>query len=353
MTNPIQGKTPGRSGSLMLVVAVLTLAMIAGGVLVARSLSVGAGAPSRPSAAKDPNAVAKILEAARTYESHGDHSKAAAILGRAVEEHGLDAGLRVQYARTLVSLQEYPKAYAQYEAALALGAGTGPGGSGVTPAADPKLQFEAGTIANRAGLVDRAEEHYSMAQSADPTEPKYPLYLAMIQLKEGKDDAAVASLIRAVKLNPDLAEGWGTLAELSLKDNRLGLAQQHIENARRLQPEVARWRVDEAKILKRRGDKAGIEKAAGLLLAMDKSERIKPEVLGVLAECYGLMHRPADAAAMYAEAATIRPKDPETAYQAAVWYGRAGNKEEEARFASLAASLGHAGATALVKELER
>jgi tetratricopeptide (TPR) repeat protein len=320
--------------------------------LVGRTLVSGQGGavPARAVAAKDPNAVSKILTAVRSYQDQREYSKAAAILERAVEEHALDADLRVEYARTLVSLQKYPEAYAQYEAALSLGAGESPGADpGSKPVSDPKLHFEAGTIASKAGLTARAEEHYSMAQSADPAEPKYPLYLAMVQLKEGKDDAATASLIRAVKLSPDMAEAWGTLAEISLKQNRLGLAAQHIEKARKLQPEVARWRLDEARVLKRQGGKADIEKAAGLILAMDKADRMKPEVMGVLAECYGLMHRPDDAAAMYAEASRARPTDGETAYQAAVWYERAGNKEESARFAGAAAALGHEGAVAMVK----
>ena len=102
-------------------------------------------------------------------------------------------------------------------------------------------------------------------------------------------------------------------------------------------------------MLKRQGGKADIEKAASLILAMDKAERVKPEVMGVLAECYGLMHRPDDAAAMYAEAARARPTDGEAAYQAAVWYERAGNPGEAARFAGAAAALGHEGALAMIK----
>ena len=82
-----------------------------------------------------------------------------------------------------------------------------------------------------AGQNDRAEEHYWMAQVLDAAEPRYPLFLGMMQIKKGDDDAAAASLLRAVKISPELAEGWGTLAELELKKNQNTLAAQHIERA--------------------------------------------------------------------------------------------------------------------------
>ncbi len=204
---------------------------------------------------------------------------------------------------------------------------------------DPKLHFEAGTVANEAGLVERAEEHYTMAQSGDPTEPKYPLYLAMEQIKLGKDSAALASLIRATKLNPDLAIGWGTLSELALKEGQLGLAMQHVDKARRLEPQTARWRVIEARILKRRAEPGDVEKALQLLLSLEASERANPEVMKATGECFGLLQRPADAAFMYAEASKLRPDDATIAYEASLWYQRSGNEAEALRFAKKAKEL--------------
>src|SRR5690606_30382505 len=133
-------------------------------------------------------------------------------------------------------------AYEQFVAAMAIADG------------DAALHFEAGTVANTAGLTDRAYEHYYRAQMMAPNEPKYPLYLAMIQIKQDERTAAMASLVRAVTLNEDLAEAWGTLAELELAENMLGLAQQHIEKARALQPESEKWKIAEAKILKRNNE---------------------------------------------------------------------------------------------------
>src|SRR4029078_847104 len=125
MTNAIQGAQPGRSRVLGFVVGVLTLALLAGGVLGGRSLVFGQGGtrPARSVASKDPNAISKIMEAVRAYQDQREYTKAATILERGGEEHALDAGLRVEYGPKLVSLQKYPEAYAQYEAALSLGAG--------------------------------------------------------------------------------------------------------------------------------------------------------------------------------------------------------------------------------------
>ena len=188
-----------------------------------------------------------------------------------------------------------------------------------------------------------------MAQAGEPTNASYPLYLAMAQIRLGDEQGASASLLRAVRLDPDLAEAWGTMAELALKNNSLGLAAQHIAEARKRQPGVVRWRLVEAKILKRSGKRADVERAAQLLTAMDRAERLKPEVMSALAECFGYLRRPEAAAAMYADAVKARPDDAESAYQTAVWFDRAGQREQAARYARAAAGMGHAEAAELLK----
>jgi tetratricopeptide (TPR) repeat protein len=277
-----------------------------------------------------------MLEAARSAMSQQEYGKAETILSKAVQAFPEDQAAHLRLAETLVTEKKYKEAYPEYEAAIALSPKPA---AGVAPVGDPKLHFEAGTVANEAGLVERAEEHYSMAQTGDPSEPRYPLYLAMVQIKLGKDSAALASLVRATKLNPDLAVGWGTLAELALKENSLGLAMQHVDKARRLEPDTARWRVDEARILMRRAEKGDVEKALQLLLSLDKAARMDADVLEATGECFGLLRRPADAAFMYSEASKVRPDDADMAFQASLWYQRAGNEAEAERFGKLAQQL--------------
>jgi tetratricopeptide (TPR) repeat protein len=382
-----EAKVVGRRNKVLgTLVFLLTTALAVGGVFVARTFLrapgaadgavdrigapalTGAGSGSgvseaeaaakQEAAKKDASAVTAILEAAKKLSQDREVGKAEVVLARGVEEHPYEPELRVAHAQSLVAAGKFADAYKEYEAAISLNA-EHKGASGTDKwkvktggIGDPKLHFEAGTVANKAGLVDRAEEHYSMAQVGDPSEPKYPLYLAMIQLKLGKEDPAMASLVRAVKLDPDLAEAWGTMAELALKNNKLGLAAQHIERARRLQADVVRWRVVEARILKRQGGKGDVEKAAALLTAMDKSERQKPEVMSALAECYGMLRRPGDAAAMYAEAAAAKPTDGDLWYQAAVWSERAGDADKAMQYARASATRGNADGREMVKRLE-
>ncbi|MBC7833967.1 MAG: tetratricopeptide repeat protein, partial [Phycisphaerales bacterium] len=225
---------------------------------------------------------------------------------------------------------------------------------GPPPPGDPQLHFQAGTVASKAGRLDRAEEHYSMAQQGNPSEAKYPLYLAMIQLKSEppQTDAAAASLLRAIRLNPDLAEAYGTLGQIYLQQNKLGIALRNVQRATALQPTVARWRVVEAKVLKRQGQP---ELAATVLQGLDAAQRRSPEIMGVLAECYGMMKKPGLAAAMYAEAyegsGSKGAAEAGLAYEAAVWHERAGDETGAIKYAKAAAGFGHAEAAGLVARL--
>jgi tetratricopeptide (TPR) repeat protein len=349
----------GRNLGLLVLVVALAAVLAVGAVMVGLAALGGQKPPDAGAGPKvgGAQAIAAIMDGAARLMQQREYDKAEVILAAAIKEHPFDADLRRQHAESLVALQRYKDAYAEYEALIALAnpsphakaAGAPVSGGGAPKPIDARLQFEAGTVASKAGLLDRAEEHYSMAQSGAPGEAKYPLYLAMVQIKRQERQEAIASLVRAVHLNPDLAEAWGTLAELALGDNQLGLAQQHVERAITLQPEAGRWRLVKAKVLKRSGRADDVQKAATMLLALDPTERRKPEVLETLAECYGLLKRPADAAAMYIEAAKTDPTDADLAYQAALWSQRAGDDAGAMTWAKTAAMLGSAEARDMVK----
>lgn len=376
--------TPVRTGAahpslLGTIVVVLVLALIAGGVLVARTFvspasnTAAENAIVKPSAApRSAESIEASIAAAAQYANNREYPKAEAVLRKAVEQYPQDQPLRLEFARVLVAQQKFAEAYPEYQSALALDRSAAPtspastpdGPPGSNPAdassssrarllGDPALQFEAGTIASKAGLLERAEEHYSMAQSGNPTDPRYPLFLGMVQLRLNKLDPAQASLIRSVTLDPSQSAAWGTLAELSLQNNQLSLALQHIEKARQIDPQAPRWRLVQAKALKRRQDKGDVEHAAQLLLAMDRSELLKPDAAATLAECYGLLARPADAAALYAEACRADATNPELAFAAAQWHQRAGELEKALRFAKTASMLGKEEAGELVKQLQQ
>jgi predicted Zn-dependent protease len=362
MNTPSEQDPRDQASNRKLLAAVLGLGGLVvaiGGVAVYTAMSSPRAADAaalRGSGAGRAGAAAAVgagLDAAAKYQGEGKFAEAGAILAKLAETDPTDRAVRVAYAQALMGQKQFDAGYQQYEAALALmPAGTTEKIAKGEDAEAAKLHFEAGTCANMAGKLGRAEEHYSMAQTADRKEPRYPLYLAMVQLKKGGKDgesAATASLMRAVHLNPELGEAWGTLAEIALRNDQLNIAEQHLEKARRLQPDSVRWRMVEARVLNRRGQ---AEQAAALLTALRDEQRHEPAVLGVLAESYGLMRRPADAAAMYAKAfAAVTPPNAELAYQAALWFERASNGGEAAKFARSAAVLGHKDAAETAQRL--
>jgi Tfp pilus assembly protein PilF len=362
---------PQRRG-LLAVVGLLAAVLVVGGVFVVKALVAApssAGATTKGGANRDNvKAIEAGLEAAASYQREKKYAEAAAILEKLSEQSPTDRAVRVAYAQALIGLKKPALAYKQYEAAIALGDG---GTSDVGAAGESKekmlerhaaamkrvagkrdpalaaLHFEAGTCANEAEIPDRAEEHYWMAQVLDPGEARYPLYLAMMHIKKGDDEAASADLARSVKINPDLAEAWGTMAELELKKNQGNLAAQNIEKARKLQPEVTRWRIVQARVFNRLGD---ADKAAAMLEALPVGQRDKM-VLGVLAESYGMLQQPRRAAEMYEAAAKAAPTDAELAAAAAQWWHRAGDDAKALQWAKVAAMMGNEEGKELVQTI--
>ncbi|MBY0261805.1 MAG: hypothetical protein K2Q20_05650 [Phycisphaerales bacterium] len=339
--------------------------MAAGLVIVAIMVgkSIVGSTPTGVSAAQPRAGVAESveagLEAASTYMRQKQFAEASAILGKLSERSPTDQAVRVAFAQSLLGEQKFAPAYEQYEAAIALmgmpamkpSAGADSAASAGAVVRNPvgaQLHFEAGTCANMAGKPERAVEHYWMAQVLDPAEARYPLFLGMMQIKTGDTQAANASLLRAAKLKPDLAEAWGTMAELAVQQNRLGLAEQHLQKARLLQPEVARWRIVEARVANRQGKP---EQAAQLMLALDEKTRNSKEVLSLLGESFGLLGRPEDAAKAWGGATKVYPTDAEVFYQAALWSQRAKLTDAAAGYAKTAAQLGSAEAKAMVEQL--
>jgi tetratricopeptide (TPR) repeat protein len=284
-----------------------------------------------------PSKIDAILDSARTLSAEGDHAKSEAVLRESTAQYPDVQDLRLAYAQTLLELKKPHEAYEQYVAALSIGP------------RDPRVEFTAGTAASTIDRLDRALEHYSAAQSADPTNPDYPLYLGQVQAKTGQTDAAKASLLRAAKLDENRAVIWGTLADIALRENNAGLAAQHARRARTLEPANAIYRLIEARALNRLGRP---EDALELLVAMPEADRRQPEILRLMGDCYGLLKRPGDAAALYASSSDADPVDSELAFRAGEWFERAGEPDRSREYLERAAKLGHEAAKAVLERLE-
>src|SRR5690606_4150173 len=146
-------------------------------------------ATHRAPVARSHRAVEAALDAAHTYLRQNERGKAETVLREAVAEHPDDQELRIALGEALMAQRRFREAYEQYEAALAVGP------------REAQIESTAGTLAYEAGMPERAVEHYSMAQTANPAEPRYPLYLGQVQARLGQTESAKASLLRAARLD--------------------------------------------------------------------------------------------------------------------------------------------------------
>jgi tetratricopeptide (TPR) repeat protein len=332
---------PGRpTVFISVLIAFLCIAMISAVVMLYRSgtmspSTASAAAPDRPPANE---AITTVLNSARKLMGQSEWPKAETVLRRAAMQFPEQQEVRTALAETLLAMDKPKDSYEQYEKALAIGP------------REAKLEFAAGQVASKAGLTDRAEEHFAMAQTADPKNPACPLMLGMVQRKLGKIESAKASLVRSCRMDPDNAFAWGTLADIALGENHLDLCLQHIEKARALQPENKEWRLIEARALKRKGDPTG---ALRILTALDVSQKREPAVARQIAECFSMLGRHAEAASALAEAAVADAVNADLAYDAATAFERAGNRTRALEFATQAQILGNANAGRMIERLKQ
>lgn len=320
--------------------------LIASGIILALVATLGGtlwvwsnGAPQQATASPLPAAApeaSSALQSARQFMAQNKWTNAEAILAQAVVRTPDDQNLRIARAETFVGLKRYGDAYNQYEKALAIGP------------REPKIEFAAGVAASQANMVDRAIEHFSMAQTADPREPSYPFWLGQMQRKEGNLEACKASLLRAANLDQSNAFIWGALADISLGENNVNLAIQHIAKARTLQPDASEWRILDARAHKRKGEP---EKALSILNAIEPHQRQEAPVARLISECYGMLGRSADAASILGDASLAAPTDGSLAYDAALTYERAGNVAKAVEFARYAKASGNPSAAKLLAKL--
>jgi len=325
----------GRTWAGGVLVATAGVLFVVVGVLVWLVIRSPAPAGAGTGSARGAMALEAVLDAGERYLREGDAGKAAAVLSEGVRDYSQSQALRLSYAKVLVSLRRFAEAYEQYEKALAIGP------------REPGIEFAAGGVASEAGLRERALEHYAAAVAGEPGNARYAMFLGQAQMQAGDLPAATGSLLRATRLEPDLAIAWGTLAEVALRQNRSELAIQHIARARALEPNLLAWRIIEARARKRLGDPRG---ALMLLDGLDPPELYEPPVRRIMVEAYGMLGRTADAARYLGSAADADRTDGQLAYEAAVWARRAGDEGGSRELARRAVTLGNERARSLLEE---
>lgn len=328
----------GRAAGIVLGVAALAGAGLAGWTLYRVASAPAPETPVEPSGpgVASVETVEAVLATVKRLRDEGQPSGAETVLSNAVRQFPMDQDLRLAFADLLMTQRRWGEAYDQHLAAIEIG-----------PVPAP-VEFAAGTLASMTDRPALAAAHYTNAMRLDAGNADYPMYLAGVQMQQKQLSEAKASLAIAVRLAPDRAQAYGMLAQIALTENRLAMAGQHVERARRLQPAEPTWVLMEARIRKREGD---TERALDLLHALPQKELDQPETLALLAECYGFLGRPGDAASRYLDAAERAPGNADLAFETAQWLERTGEREQAVRWARRAAELGHPRATAWIDAL--
>lgn len=307
---------------------------VAGVFLVIRGSSTPPTTPGEQEASAQ--TADAILNTFLTLQRQTRLSEAETVLRKGVEQYPQEQRLVATYAEFLAINKRMDESYAMYERALAIGPRTAP------------IEFAAGSVAADLDRTDRAIEHYAAAQTQDPTDFRYPLYLAMVQRKVNQIDESRVNLIIAGRLKPDEPRVWGTLGDIALQENSLNVALEQVAKARAIEPENWLWRLIEARTRKRMGQP---QEALDLLIAIKDEDRARPSVLTAISECFGMLGKPDDAADLYGTFSDRDPEQPELAMQAAIWADRVKRPNQALRYAQRAANLKAPGAEEMVARL--
>ncbi len=340
---PVDGIPPFRAARVN-TASLIALAVLVGAILLSVFAISGGQTPVKASGAENAarvspaEAVETVLDAVQKRVRAGDHEQGAVLLEEATRSYPDQQSLRLALAECYVALNRPADAYDQYVAALSIGP------------RDAATEFAAGTMARICMKFELAMEHYAAAQSADMANPTYALYLAQMQRRMNQIEECKVSLLRVVKLQPENAIAWGTLADIALNENKLDLATQHIARARELEPRVGTWRLIEARILKRQSKP---EQALLVLNGLSDAERGELHNVRLIAECSAMLGDQDGAVAAVVKASDGNPMSHELALEAATWLHNSGDDERARQYAIRARTLGNEHAESLLAQIEK
>jgi len=190
----------------------------------------------------------------------------------------------------------------------------------------PKLQNLAGTLALRLGKYDRALGHYSEAVGLAPNQPKYRAGLAKALIETQELERAREELLKALNQDSSYHLPHAMLAQLYRRQNKLGLAREHIRKALDRLPEE---KEDQRSVYVRR--RAELlrrdnrwDEAISVLQDLPPKQRLEKHVLEELARNWALRGEPERAASLYARALNLKPNDEQIAAAAVEWAIEAG-----------------------------
>jgi tetratricopeptide (TPR) repeat protein len=161
------------------------------------------------------------------YFNARQFEKSMAPLTRALTAQPQDAGLKRMLAIACVNAQAWEKAAALLQ--------DDPGREG-----DPSLEFAYGLTLLRSDRAAEAERVFAGLVARRGESGELSLLLGQAEAAQGKHDRAVASLQRAVELNPATEEAHAALGVVLMSQGRTAEAVEHLEAAARLAPDNPR-----------------------------------------------------------------------------------------------------------------
>jgi tetratricopeptide (TPR) repeat protein len=247
----------------------------------------------------DPERVEAALEAAEEYLITGDTAKAGAILNVLLEQEpdavdALELMGRVELLETAAAdaRRDRGAARAHREAAYDCyrrAAAASPTSAG--------LRHNAGIIAMGLDRLDEARRHFAEAETLSPRNPQHPLFAAQVEIREQAWPAARRALSRTLALDPDEPVAYASTAIVDLEEQRFDDALRNIHEARVIAPDDLRFRVQEARILRRSGSP---RRALALLVGLDEGDRATAGVANELASAHADLGDHAAAATVWA-----------------------------------------------------
>ncbi|HEB60503.1 MAG TPA: hypothetical protein ENJ06_01625 [Phycisphaeraceae bacterium] len=321
-----------KSRTIAIFSAALFLLVVAVTIVVIKMNSPAAvkAAPDqseRSSSRFTPEQIARMDEILRQTSdllNQGRFDNAQRILEKSIETYGRYRPFYEQLFQACVGLNQYEKAYSAIQEAINIGP------------ASAEMYDAAGMAAFKSGYLEESAQHYALAMSKDPANPKYPLYRAQVLIKLHKNDEARRYLMQTINLDDSQEIAWGTLAQLALRDNEPDLALQYLKHAREINPGRTTWIIEQAKALQRK-NKA--QQAAVLLSSLPPGQLDQTGVMEQLSTCFAMLNRPAEAARFWKERSERHPRDWYSAWQAAEWFAKADDKENALRYAEIAIAL--------------
>jgi tetratricopeptide (TPR) repeat protein len=294
------------------------------------------GDPDRSGTIAQTESVEEILGAVQVYVQNKQYDQAELVLTSAVSQYVSDQEFRFALGDLYMLQQKTAQAYDQYIAGIEIGPSSA------------KAEFTAGTLANMLDQTELAEAHYSASMRMDPQNPDTPIYLAAIQMKSNQLENAKLNLALAGRIAPDRARIYAMRSEIALRENKTSIALEQIRKARGIEPNQLGWILHESRVLKRSGQ---AQSAVDLLIALPQDQLDNPEVAYILAECFGMLSRPGDAASRLMDVAEKHPSDAKLAFETALWLERAEDRERAIEWAMKAVRLGHPQAQGWIDSL--